>query len=192
MLQVGRYLFKPADTDDEIEQIHQLNYRTFVEEIPQHIATVPGRLVDKFHDKNTYFVALDDRRVVGMISVHDRPPFSIAARLDDPSVLSTPGRRPLEVRLLAVEPTHRGGPVMVGLLWSALLHARHRYDDVYISGVVERVPMYERLGFQPLGPPVPDGTTAFVPMRVTFPLAANVEKLVRQWMSRIARLQHGA
>ena len=29
-------LYKIADTPTEFEQIHALNYRTFVEEIPQH------------------------------------------------------------------------------------------------------------------------------------------------------------
>lgn len=191
MLQFSRYTFQRATTDDEFEQIRRLNYRTFVEEIPQHQATEPGRLVDKFHDKNTYFVALAERRVVGMISVHDQPPFSIAARLADPAILVVPGRRSLEVRLLAVEPAHRGGPVMIGLLWTALVHARGSYDDVYISGVAERVSMYERLGFRELGPAVPDGTAAFVPMRVTFPLSPSVEKLARQWTTRLARLQGG-
>ena len=76
---------------------------------------------------------------------------------------------------------------MIGLLWTALQHARGSYDEVYISGVAERVPMYERLGFRTLGPAVPDGTAAFVPMCVTFPLPPSVEKLAQQWTARIAR-----
>ena len=119
MPQIGNYLFKRAESDDELEQIHRLNYRTFVEEIPQHESPEPGRLVDKFHEKNTYFVAVVDHRVVGMLSFHDQPPFSIAARLPDVAILESPGRRRMEVRLLAVEPAHRGGPVMIGLLWLA-------------------------------------------------------------------------
>lgn len=192
MLPLGRYLFKRADSDDEIEQIHRLNYRTFVEEIPQHAADEPGRLVDKFHAKNTYFVAVSEGCVVGMISVHDQPPFSVASRLPDPTVLDHPEKRQLEVRLLAVEPSHRGGPVMIGLLWMALEYAQQRYDEVYISGVVERVPMYERLGFRSLGPAIADGTAAFVPMRVSFPLVERVAKLARLWMSRMNRLAGAA
>lgn len=191
MLQVGRYIFKRADAGDEFEQIHRLNYRTFVEEIPQHAASRRGRLIDKFHAKNTYFVALLEGRVVGMLSVHDQPPFSVADRLADPSILDAPGRRPLEVRLLAVEPEHRTGPVLGGLLFSVLQHARDRYHDVYISGVAKRVAMYERLGFRALGPAVASGSAAFVPMRVSFPLDEKVEKLARQWSSRVARLTGG-
>src|SRR5438552_4152975 len=68
MFRVGRYTFKRAETAAEVEQVHALNYRTFVQEIPQHPDPGDGRLVDKFHPKNGYFVALRTGRVVGMIS----------------------------------------------------------------------------------------------------------------------------
>ena len=42
-------VFKFASEDWEFELIHRLNYRTFVEEIPQHKASPTHRLVDKFH-----------------------------------------------------------------------------------------------------------------------------------------------
>lgn len=191
MSHTSRYTFKRAEAGSEFAQIHRLNYRTFVEEIPQHATGRGGRLIDKFHAKNTYFVALCDRRVVGMLSVHDRPPFSVASRLADPSVLKTAGGRPLEIRLLAVEPEHRSGQVLAGLLCSALEHARDRYSDVYISGVAQRVRMYERLGFRPLGPPVDEGCAAFVPMHARLPLDAKVEKLARTWNARLGRSGRG-
>jgi predicted N-acetyltransferase YhbS len=192
MWQLGRYLLKRAETAEEIEQIHRLNYRTFVEEIPQHASDEQDRLVDKFHHKNTYFVAVCDQCVVGMISVHDQPPFSVASRLPDPAILERSDRTRMEVRLLAVEPAHRGGPLMIGLLWMALDYALERYDEVYISGVTQRVPMYERLGFRPLGPAIADGAAAFVPMRVAFPLEARVARLAGQWKSRMRRLTGAA
>src|SRR5438105_13996442 len=115
MFQVGGYLFKRADTRHEFEQIHRLNYETFVAEIPQHADPGDGRLVDKFHGKNCYFVALTEGRVIGMVSTHDQPPFSVADRLTDPSILERPGTRPLEVRLLAIEPARRNSTVVLGL-----------------------------------------------------------------------------
>ena len=51
-------VFKFANEDWEFEQIHRLNYRTFVEEIPQHHASPTHRLVDKFHAENTYLICL--------------------------------------------------------------------------------------------------------------------------------------
>ncbi|HTQ79121.1 MAG TPA: hypothetical protein VMM92_03935, partial [Thermoanaerobaculia bacterium] len=94
MQRVGRYVFKRADADHELEAVHRLNYRTFVQEIPQHPDSGDGRLVDKFHGRNVYFVALRDDQVVGMISANDRPPFSVAERLADPTILDQPGCRP--------------------------------------------------------------------------------------------------
>ena len=119
MLQVGDYVFKRAETGEEFEQIHRLNYRTFVSEIPQHQDPGNGLLVDKFHDKNAYFIALQDDQVVGMVSVHDQPPFSVADRLSDPAILQRPDVRPLEVRLLAVEPSRRNSTVFFGLVWQS-------------------------------------------------------------------------
>src|SRR4051812_30331106 len=54
MLRVGHYLFKRAESKQEFEQVHRLNHRTFVDEIPQHKATGTGVLVDKFHHKSVY------------------------------------------------------------------------------------------------------------------------------------------
>src|SRR5947208_15947168 len=67
MLRLGRYRFKLAETAAEFEQVHRLNYRTFVREIPQHADSGDGSLVDKFHDKNTYILALRDDQIVGMM-----------------------------------------------------------------------------------------------------------------------------
>src|SRR5437868_10824631 len=105
MLRVGHYLFKRAESKQEFEQVHRLNHRTFLDEIPQHQPTGTGALVDKFHHKNVYLIVLRDERVVGMVSAHDQPPFSIADRLPSPEILLEPGTRPLEVRLLAIEPS---------------------------------------------------------------------------------------
>src|SRR6516165_11866574 len=87
MLQLGRYVFKQADAKDEFEQIHRLNYQTFVGEIPQHADNGAGFLVDKFHTKNAYFIVLKDERLIAMVGVHDQPPFSVADRLSDPAIL---------------------------------------------------------------------------------------------------------
>src|ERR1044071_9858763 len=47
-------VFKFANEDIEFEQIHRLNYKTFVEELPQHHPSPAQRLVDKFHAENSY------------------------------------------------------------------------------------------------------------------------------------------
>jgi aspartate aminotransferase-like enzyme len=190
MLRVGQYVFKRAETDAEFEQIHRLNYRTFVSEIPQHPDPGEGRLVDKFHTKNAYFLVLCQGRVVGMLGVHDQPPFSIADRLPDPGILSKPGTRPLEVRLLAIEPDRRNGTLLFGLVWVLYQHALdHNYTHLVISGIEDRLPMYQRFGFEPLGPAVGKGKATFVPMMLTVGrLPERVKRTKQQWESHIAKV----
>jgi aspartate aminotransferase-like enzyme len=190
MLRVGQYVFKQADTDEEFDQIHRLNYRTFVGEIPQHPDPGTGRLIDKFHEKNAYFIVLREGRLIGMVSGHDRPPFSIADRLPDPGLLQRPGMRPLEVRLLAVEPGNRNSTVFFGLIWSLYDYAVSKgYSHLLISGVKERVPLYRRLGFEPLGPAVPCGQASFVPMALTVGrLPDRVQRIKSQWETHIERM----
>jgi hypothetical protein len=48
--------FKIATEDWEFEQIHVLNYKTFVKEIPQHSVNKEKILVDKFHADNSYCI----------------------------------------------------------------------------------------------------------------------------------------
>ncbi len=187
MMRVGGYVFKRAETEEEFGQIHCLNYRTFVTEIPQH--TDPGcdRLVDKFHDKSIYFVAKEEGRVIAMLSSHDQPPFSVADRLPDPSVLRRAGTRPLEVRLLAVEPAKRNSTIFFGLLWVLYDHAlTHHYTHLYISGFTERVPLYERLGFQAMGPGVKCGAATFVPMVLNVGnLPEKINRIKRLWETHV-------
>ena len=60
----------------EFEAIHRLNYRTFVEEIPQHAPNPDGRLVDRFHAENRYVIALQGRHLAGMLALRAARPRS--------------------------------------------------------------------------------------------------------------------
>jgi aspartate aminotransferase-like enzyme len=190
MLKVGQYVFKRAETGQEFEQIHRLNHRTFVDEIPQHPDSGGGVLVDKFHSKNAYLIVLREGQVVGMVSAHDQPPFSVADRLSEPGILNRPGTRPLEVRLLAIEPGERNSTMFFGLIWSLYEHARtNGYTHLFISGIADRVGLYERLGFVPLGPAVPCGQASFVPMMLTIgQLPLKIERVKRLWETHVGRV----
>ena len=180
----GRYVVRLAESGDDLAQLHRLNYQTFVHEVPQHAETGDGQLVDKFHDKNTYFVALDDGRAVGMLAVHDSPPFSIAEKLSEPDALAGLGPRPLEVRLLAIEPGHRRTRLFAALTYAVYKYAqRGRYSHLLISGFSDRIRLYRRLGFRELGPPVRDGSVMFVPM------VAVLDEMPRRVTGNAARLQ---
>jgi len=78
-----RFRFKIASEASEFEQIHGLNHRTFAEEIPQHRAHPSGRLVDRFHEENTYAICLAGSRLAGMVALRGRRPFSLDQKLPD-------------------------------------------------------------------------------------------------------------
>ena len=84
----GPVRFKIANELWEFEQIFELAYETFVEEIPQHEGNAERRHVDRFHEQNLYVVAIDQDRVVGMIALRGDRPFSLAS-----SRSATPRRR---------------------------------------------------------------------------------------------------
>lgn len=192
MFTLGSFHFRFAQTEAELEQVHALNYQTFVRELGQYADNATGRLVDKFHAKNLYLIALEVDRVVGMLSIHHEPPFSIADRLTDPSILTAEGVRPVEVRLLAIEPGRRHSLILSGLVWTLYLYAQQQgFTDFFISGIVDQRKLYEHLGFEPLGPAVRSGNCDFIPMRLPVTrIEKTMGRSIQQWLKRLAREQN--
>ena len=161
-------IFKVAVEDWELEQVHRLNYRTFVEEIPQHDPNPEGRLVDRFHAENTYIICLQGRRLVGMLAVRATRPFSLDSKLPNLDAYLPKGRTPVEVRLLAVEPEFRKTVVFSQLFEHVVRYClTEGYDIAIISGTTRQQRLYQHLGFVPFGPVVGSGDAQFQPMFVT-------------------------
>ena len=161
-------VFKVASEAWEFELIHRLNYRTFVEEIPQHHVSPTHRLVDKFHAENTYLICLSGRKLAGMLAARGKRPFSLDQKLEKLDSYLPPGRKVCEVRLLAVEKQFRGAQVLQGILALLWQHAIERgYDFAVISGTTRQFKLYQHLGFVPFGPVVGTGEAQFQPMFVT-------------------------
>jgi N-acyl-L-homoserine lactone synthetase len=160
--------FKVASTPDEFEQIHRLNYKTFVEEIPQHGSNADRRLVDRFHEQNAYMICLRGDRLVGMIALRGDRPFSLDSKVPDLDSYLMPGRSLCEVRLMAVEPDERRGRVFWGILELAWEYSRGRgWDLIVASCFVRQMRLYRHLGFVPFGPVVGSGGVLFQPMYLT-------------------------
>src|SRR4030095_3269878 len=157
--------FKIASEESEFEQVFRLNYKTFVEEIPQHPPNPEKRLVDRCHHENAYRIALDAEEVIGMMAVRDKRPFSLDEKLGNIDRYLPPGRKICEVRLLSVLPSHRNGMVFQGLLKWLLEDARsQRYNGAVISGTVRQQKLYKHLGFVPFGPLVGSKDAQYQPM----------------------------
>src|ERR1043166_2982833 len=161
-------VFKFATEDWEFEQIHRLNYKTFVEEIPQHHASPAQRLVDKFHAENTYLICSCGRKLAGMLAVRGDRPFSLDHKLEQLDSFLPLGRRICEIRLLAIEKKFRGAQVLQGILALLWQHGIERgYDLAIISGTTRQFKLYQHLVFVPFGPLVGAGDAQFQPMYVT-------------------------
>src|SRR5438046_970609 len=185
-------VFKTAAEDWEFEEIHRLNYKTFVEEIPQHKASPTQRLVDKFHSENTYLICLSGRQLAGMLAVRGDRPFSLDQKLENLDSYLPAGRKICEIRLLAIEKKFRGAQVLQGILALLWQHGIEKgYDLAIISGTTRQFRLYQHLGFVPFGPVVGTGDAQFQPMYVTLEtFEAAAREFLRSSPSRA--FQHSA
>ena len=161
-------IIKLANDLDEFMQIHQLNYKTFVEEIPQHKQNEEKKLVDKFHDKNHYIIAKRGEKVVGMVCYNLQRPFSLDAKIDGFETYLPKYKRLAEIRLLSVSPDERNPRVSYRLL-QYLCHELivKGTDMAVISGTTNQLRLYSRIGFIPFGPRVGTAEALFQPMFIT-------------------------
>jgi len=141
---------KVADSEEEFDQIFALNYRTFVEEIPQHEPNALKKLKDKFHEDNTYLVCKDGSDIVGMVSCCGKRPFSLDAKVEQLDAYLPPYTRAFEIRLLSVTDAYRRTSVIALLMRALFKHLLDNHADlVVISGTTRQLPMYRKMGFRP-------------------------------------------
>ncbi len=162
-------LYKIAETPAEFEQIHALNYRTFVEEIPQHERNESHRLIDKFHDENTYIICKKDDQLIGMIAIRSKRPFSLDGKIGPvEKQLPIQVENPVEIRLLAIEPVYRNGRAFLGMTQALVRYClKVGYDAALISGTVREQKLYGQLGFLPFAQMTGTAEAAFQPMYLT-------------------------
>ncbi|MGJ7920472.1 aminotransferase class V-fold PLP-dependent enzyme [Neobacillus sp. LXY-4] len=163
------YLFKIAAQPHEFQQIHRLNYQTFVNEIPQHEQNEQGILVDPYHNENTYIICLKETQVVGMIAIRDVRPFSLDKKIgpvEDSLPIET--NKLCEIRLLSVDKDYRHGRVFLGLAqFLARYCLKKGYDATVISGTVRQLKLYSQMGFQPFSRLVGTEEAQYQPMYLT-------------------------
>lgn len=166
-------------TPDDFEDIFEFNHDIFANELGQHPKTGSGRLVDAHHERNTYFIARDGGRIVGMLCATRPGPhgFSVQQKMDEPEILEQYRKDGIELRLLAVAPRYR----KTGVFWK-LVESMARYisgtqvKHIFISGISTRVGMYRRMGFEPMAAPRASGKATFVPMRLSREKASELSR----------------
>ena len=162
------YIFKVADQDWEFEEIHKLNYQSFVEEIPQHDKNSDEKLIDQFHAENSYVVCLKGEQLLGMIAYRNRRPYSLDAKLDDLDSYLPQGRRVCEIRLLAVVSEYRYSNISLALVYKLINYSLDLGSDLAIfSGTVRQAKLYGHIGAVPFGPLVGSSDAQYQPMYLT-------------------------
>ena len=164
----NHFTFKIATEPSEFEQIYQLNYETFVEEIPQHAKNEDQKLVDKFHDENLYFICLKGEEVIGMLCYRDKRPFSLDHKIPNLDDLIPKMERICELRLLSVKKEYRNGRVFYGIIQKLCEFVfNQNYELALISGTTRQLKLYKHIGFEVFAEPVGTADALFYPMYQT-------------------------
>jgi len=177
MRETNSMVFKLASEPWEFDQIHELNYRTFVEEIPQHTKNSTRKLIDKFHKQNTYIICISDEELLGMIALRDERPLSLDAKLSDLDSYLPGYKSILEYRLLAIKKSYRNRRVFSGIMKKAFFISINKgYDIAVISGSINQIQLYQHLGFKPFGPIVGSQSALYQPMYIDLDRALKLKK----------------
>lgn len=164
-----------AATPRDLEQVHQLNYSTFVEEIPQHAPNPERRLVDRLLDHSTTYVGVEAGEVVAMVAVSGERPFSIDRKLGNVDALVPAFESPCEIRLLAIRPDKRGGRLFAGLARCLYDHCCERGHDIgFISAAASQARLYRHIGFTPFGPRIGTDAAPYQGMYLTWESISDI------------------
>lgn len=163
-----KIVYKIASTPEEYASINSLNYTTLVEEIPQHESNAQKQLVDKFHEENTYIIAMKNDELIGMIALRGIRPFSLDLKIPDLDSHVPENKKICEIRLLSIKKEYRNSFVFYGLS-EKLLEAclQESYDYCIISGTTRQIKLYTHIGFIPFYKLVGKEGAYYQPMYLT-------------------------
>lgn len=166
-------IVKIADTEDEFQQIHTLNHKTFAEEIPQHEVNSEKKLLDKFHGHNTYIIVKEEINVLAMLAFSITRPFSLEYKIPDLEKYLPPFESPVEIRLLSVVTEVRKSFVLYHLLNKLITELnKSTHDIALISGTTRELGLYHKIGFKDFAYPVGKPDALYQPM---FLIKENVQ-----------------
>lgn len=181
-------VIKIASESWEFDAIHALNYRTFVEEIPQHASNESRKLIDKFHKRNTYVICVRKYKLLGMLAICDKRPFSLDYKLKDIDSYLPGFKSIFEIRLLAIENKHRNTASFKGIVEKVFeLVLERGYDLGVVSGATRQIKLYTHLGFKPFGSLVGTEGALYQPMYITFDRAMDFKQHSNIFRDKSAR-----
>ncbi len=134
-------------SQDEFDKIHELNHQVFADEIPQHEKQQDGKLVDAYHERNTYIIALEGDELVGMVCYNPIRPFSLDKKMDNLDAYLPPHNKLVEIRLFAVKKDKRKQGIALAML-KKLIPAliSQGFDLGVISASLQELELYNNIG----------------------------------------------
>lgn len=168
-----------ADSEQR-EKIYQLRHDVFADELHQHVPNVTGTLKDALDAFNIYIVATIDSEIVGFVSI--TPPgrsYSVDKYIERDELPFVVDERVYEVRLLTVLKPYRRTELATLLMYAAFRWIEsHGGTRIVGIGRREIMPMYVRVGLQPIGVTVHSGAVAYDIMHATVgELRGSVQRL---------------
>ena len=137
---------------EQFDKIYTLNHEVFAEEIPQHEKKKDGKLVDPFHEINTYIVALEGEELVGMVCYNSVRPLSLDKKMTNLDSYLPAHNKLVELRLFAVKKHKRKEGIAFKMLTTLVpLLIEQGYDLGVISGSLKEMDLYNKIGAVPFG-----------------------------------------
>lgn len=151
-------------TDADREAIYRMRHATYAQELGQHAVNEAGRLTDPLDAFNVYLIAMLDGWLVGFISItppgHGRYSIDKYVPRDELPFAFDDGL--FELRILTVDPEHRGGPAAGLLMYAALRWVEtHGATRIVIIGRSEVAGLYERVGMRRIGRTIRSGAVTY-------------------------------
>jgi predicted N-acetyltransferase YhbS len=152
-------------TQQDFDQIHLFNHSIFAEEIPQHEQQADNRLVDHFHEQNSYILATISEEIVGMVCYNAVRPFSLDKKLENLDAYLPNHNSLVEVRLFSVKKELRKSGIGISMLKVLIPDLIGKgYDLGVISGTPREMQLYLSIGAVTFGPVVGTEEVPYQPM----------------------------
>ncbi len=156
-------------TTEQRERIYQIRHDVFADELHQHAPNVIGKLTDQLDAFNTYIVAEIGSELVGFVSI--TPPgrnYSIDKYIERDDLPFLVDEGVYEVRLLTVLKPFRRSEVAMQLMYAAF-RSIESHGGTRIVGIGRReiMPMYLKVGLQPIGVTVHSGDVTYDVLHAT-------------------------
>ncbi len=186
--QPAQFTVRLADDNDR-EGIYRLRHEVYARELGQHRVNAAGSLRDELDEFNVYLVAVCHDEIAGFVSV--TPPgfgrYSVDKYISPGEIPGLAANDAFELRLLTVGKPYRGSAAAYLLMYAAFRWAAARGGgQIFGMGRREVMPLYTKMGMEPLGRWIRSGAVTFELMSAR---TERLQQLATRHAGRLNRLE---